>query len=251
MRSGTAEPSRPCSRRSPARASASWATSMNHARRALRRRRAGRRRCPCAGHQILHGIRWRAHSPMPPSARARPSSRPPTGSITWNTTGKARSGAICSGPGARRQLIRYDERGNGLSDWEVGDISFDAFVRDLESVVEASGSRRSRCSASRRAARCRSPMPCAIRSGCSHMILYGGYAARLAQARRAGRPSSSPRPCSTLMRHGLGPAQPGLSPDLHVDVHTGRHAEQLQLVQRSAAHDHLAGKRRAHPRGAR
>lgn len=36
-------------------------------------------------------------------------------------------------------LIRYDERGNGLSDWEVNDISFDAFVDDLETVVDAVG----------------------------------------------------------------------------------------------------------------
>ncbi|MFK7958109.1 MAG: alpha/beta fold hydrolase [Lysobacterales bacterium] len=37
------------------------------------------------------------------------------------------------------RLIRYDERGNGLSDWDIGDMSFDAFVADLESVVDASG----------------------------------------------------------------------------------------------------------------
>lgn len=35
----------------------------------------------------------------------------------------------------RFRLIRYDERGNGLSDWNVDDLSFDAFVRDLETVV--------------------------------------------------------------------------------------------------------------------
>jgi pimeloyl-ACP methyl ester carboxylesterase/DNA-binding winged helix-turn-helix (wHTH) protein len=35
-------------------------------------------------------------------------------------------------------FIRYDERGNGLSDWEVADISFEAWVDDLEAVVEAS-----------------------------------------------------------------------------------------------------------------
>ena len=34
-------------------------------------------------------------------------------------------------------LIRYDERGNGLSDWEVADIPFDAFVRELETVIDA------------------------------------------------------------------------------------------------------------------
>ncbi|MBK8025370.1 MAG: alpha/beta fold hydrolase [Chloroflexi bacterium] len=36
-------------------------------------------------------------------------------------------------------LIRYDERGNGLSDWDVPDVSFDAWVRDLEMVVDAVG----------------------------------------------------------------------------------------------------------------
>lgn len=36
-------------------------------------------------------------------------------------------------------LVRYDERGCGLSDWDVDDISFDAFVTDLEQVVDAAG----------------------------------------------------------------------------------------------------------------
>jgi pimeloyl-ACP methyl ester carboxylesterase len=39
----------------------------------------------------------------------------------------------------RRRLIRYDERGAGLSDWDVADISMTAFVEDLESVVDAAG----------------------------------------------------------------------------------------------------------------
>ena len=37
------------------------------------------------------------------------------------------------------RFIRYDERGCGLSDWETTDFSFDAWVRDLETVVEALG----------------------------------------------------------------------------------------------------------------
>ena len=36
-------------------------------------------------------------------------------------------------------LIRYDERGNGLSDWDVHDLSFDAMVDDFEAVVDTSG----------------------------------------------------------------------------------------------------------------
>ncbi len=34
------------------------------------------------------------------------------------------------------QYVRYDERGSGLSDWDVNDFSFDAWVRDLEIVTD-------------------------------------------------------------------------------------------------------------------
>lgn len=37
------------------------------------------------------------------------------------------------------RFIRYDERGNGLSDWDVPDISFDKFVSDLETVADTLG----------------------------------------------------------------------------------------------------------------
>ncbi|HXG37033.1 MAG TPA: alpha/beta fold hydrolase [Dehalococcoidia bacterium] len=37
------------------------------------------------------------------------------------------------------QVIRFDQRGCGLSDWDVEDLSFQSWVRDLETVVEASG----------------------------------------------------------------------------------------------------------------
>jgi pimeloyl-ACP methyl ester carboxylesterase/DNA-binding SARP family transcriptional activator len=46
---------------------------------------------------------------------------------------------VFRGLACNHRLIRYDARGNGLSDWDVDDISFDAFVHDLESVVEAAG----------------------------------------------------------------------------------------------------------------
>jgi pimeloyl-ACP methyl ester carboxylesterase/DNA-binding winged helix-turn-helix (wHTH) protein len=41
--------------------------------------------------------------------------------------------------GSHRRLIRYDERGTGLSDWKADTISFEAFVQDLEAVVDALG----------------------------------------------------------------------------------------------------------------
>ncbi len=39
--------------------------------------------------------------------------------------------------GRGRRLIRYDERGCGLSDHDAADLSFDAWVQDLEAVVDA------------------------------------------------------------------------------------------------------------------
>jgi DNA-binding winged helix-turn-helix (wHTH) protein/pimeloyl-ACP methyl ester carboxylesterase len=40
---------------------------------------------------------------------------------------------------ARHRLIRYDERGCGMSDWDVEDVSFETWVQDLESVVDSIG----------------------------------------------------------------------------------------------------------------
>jgi DNA-binding winged helix-turn-helix (wHTH) protein/pimeloyl-ACP methyl ester carboxylesterase len=37
------------------------------------------------------------------------------------------------------QMIRYDERGTGLSDWDVDEFSLDVWVRDLETVVDHLG----------------------------------------------------------------------------------------------------------------
>lgn len=39
----------------------------------------------------------------------------------------------------QRTFIRYDERGCGLSDRDVEDLSFDAFVEDLEAVADTLG----------------------------------------------------------------------------------------------------------------
>jgi pimeloyl-ACP methyl ester carboxylesterase/DNA-binding CsgD family transcriptional regulator len=39
-------------------------------------------------------------------------------------------------------LVRYDERGFGLSDWTVSDFSLEARLADLEAIIEASGLQR-------------------------------------------------------------------------------------------------------------
>lgn len=76
-----------------------------------------------------------------------------------------------------RTLLRYDERGNGLSDWNADDISFEAMVDDMESVIDAAGLDRfdllgvSQGSSISIAYAVRHP------ERVRRLILYGGYAA--------------------------------------------------------------------------
>lgn len=37
------------------------------------------------------------------------------------------------------RLVRFDQRGNGLSDWDVEEISFDAMISDMATVADAAG----------------------------------------------------------------------------------------------------------------
>ena len=73
-------------------------------------------------------------------------------------------------------LVRYDERANGLSDWNTPEISFEAFVDDLACVVDAAGVERfdllgiSQGAAVAIAYAVRHP------ERVRRMVLYGGYA---------------------------------------------------------------------------
>jgi len=46
-------------------------------------------------------------------------------------------GRMVGGLSEHFRLVRYDERGNGLSDWDVGPIEFESLVTDLEAVADA------------------------------------------------------------------------------------------------------------------
>ena len=46
---------------------------------------------------------------------------------------------IWGGLARSHTLLRYDARGNGASDWDVPDLSFDLWVKDLETVIDAAG----------------------------------------------------------------------------------------------------------------
>lgn len=72
-------------------------------------------------------------------------------------------------------LIRYDQRGSGLSDRDVDDISFDAMVHDLETVVDALGLERFPIFALSQG--CAVAVEYAVRhpERVSRLVLYGGF----------------------------------------------------------------------------
>jgi len=74
-------------------------------------------------------------------------------------------------------LRDHFERGNGLSDWDVADLSFDAFVRDLETVVDATEPGRFPLLGISQG--CAVAIEYAVRppERVSHLILWSGYAA--------------------------------------------------------------------------
>jgi pimeloyl-ACP methyl ester carboxylesterase len=75
-----------------------------------------------------------------------------------------------------RTLIRYDARGNGMSTWDVGELSLDAWVSDLETVVDAVGVERFPLLGISQG--CGVSIAYAVRhpERVSHLVLYGGYA---------------------------------------------------------------------------
>lgn len=73
-------------------------------------------------------------------------------------------------------LIRYDERGNGLSDWDVEDLSFEAWVRDLEAVVDATGIERFPLFANSQGGTVAVAYTVRHPERVSHLILFGAYA---------------------------------------------------------------------------
>ena len=73
-------------------------------------------------------------------------------------------------------LVRYDERGCGLSDWMVDDLSFDAWVNDLETVVDAIGVERFPLLGISQGASIAVEFAVRHPERVSHLVLHGGYA---------------------------------------------------------------------------
>jgi len=96
-------------------------------------------------------------------------------------------------------LIRFDERGNGLSDREVEDVSFEAWVRDLETVVDALGLERFPLFGISQG--CAVAIAYAVRhpERVTKLVLYGGYAQGV--IKRSKTPEQLAE--TTMVMHGI------------------------------------------------
>jgi class 3 adenylate cyclase/pimeloyl-ACP methyl ester carboxylesterase len=105
-------------------------------------------------------------------------------------------------------LLRYDARGNGLSDWDVEDVSLDAWVTDLETVVDAA--KLDRFPLLGMSQGCAISVAFAVRhpERVSHLILYGGFA-RGAYKRAANELElQKAKALASLIRTGWGDDSP-------------------------------------------
>jgi class 3 adenylate cyclase/pimeloyl-ACP methyl ester carboxylesterase len=103
-------------------------------------------------------------------------------------------------------LVRFDQRGNGLSDWEVEDISFDAFVSDMETVVDSLRLKRFPLLGVSQG--CAISIAYAVRhpERVSRLVLYGGFARGL--YKRDPTQKEQAEAMLTLIRHGWGKDNP-------------------------------------------
>jgi class 3 adenylate cyclase/pimeloyl-ACP methyl ester carboxylesterase len=105
-------------------------------------------------------------------------------------------------------FIRYDARGNGLSDREVPDVCFEDFVSDLETVVDAAGLDRFALHGLSQG--CAVSVAYAVRhpERVSHLVLLGGYAVGWKKRARTAAEKEAGDAMLTLVRLGWGQENP-------------------------------------------
>ena len=144
-------------------------------------------------------------------------------------------------------VVRYDERGCGLSDWAVEDLSLEAWVADLEAVVDAAGLERFALLGISHGGPIVIAYAARHPERVSHLVLYGTYArgrsTRSAQAREEAELLVS------LVRVGWGQATPAFRRAFTTLFVPGATPEQMDwfdaLQRRSTSPETAARIRRA------
>jgi pimeloyl-ACP methyl ester carboxylesterase/DNA-binding winged helix-turn-helix (wHTH) protein len=104
---------------------------------------------------------------------------------------------------AHHRVIRYDERGNGMSQRDVPEVSFDTWVRDLETVVDAAGLDRFALLGISRGGPIALAYAVTHPDRVTHLVLYGAFPVGL---KHVGKPHEleARRALVSLMRLGWG-----------------------------------------------
>jgi class 3 adenylate cyclase/pimeloyl-ACP methyl ester carboxylesterase len=135
-------------------------------------------------------------------------------------------------------LIRYDARGNGMSDWDVDELSLDAWVSDLETVVDAAQVERFPLIGISQG--CAVAVSYAVRhpERVSHLVLYGGFA--LGGKRRAPEEKEKRNAMTTLMRLGWGADNASFRQNVYGTVHAECDARTGGFFQRTTTPHNVA-----------
>jgi DNA-binding winged helix-turn-helix (wHTH) protein/pimeloyl-ACP methyl ester carboxylesterase len=108
---------------------------------------------------------------------------------------------------SHHRLVRYDERGNGMSPRDVADVSFNTWVRDLETVVDATGLDRFPLLGISRGAPIAIAYAVKHPERVTHLVLYGAFAVGM---KHVGTPQQleARRAFVSLLRLGWGLSNP-------------------------------------------
>lgn len=98
-------------------------------------------------------------------------------------------------------LVRFDQRGSGLSDWRVEDLSFDSWVGDLAAVVDTLGLESFALLGISQGGAVAIEYAARYPKRVSKLILYGAYARG---ALKRGESMEEFEARSTLVKHGWG-----------------------------------------------
>ncbi len=106
---------------------------------------------------------------------------------------------------ARFRLVRYDGRGNGLSDRDVADISQDGFVRDLDAVIDTLDADRFALLGLSQGAAAAVTFAARHPNRVSRLVLYGAYA-QGRNRRGSSEDATTAQAVLAMMQQGWGHA---------------------------------------------
>ena len=133
-----------------------------------------------------------------------------------------------------RSLVRYDERGCGLSDWDVSTFSIDTWVQDLEAVVEAAGLDRFPLLGISQGASVSVAYAVKHPDKVSHLILYGGYARGRFHRGLTAEQRVEAETLIDVMRVGWGQENPAFRQLFSTQLMPGGTVEQIKSLNELA-----------------